>query len=74
MAMKKQSKKSSQAEGKKGLIEVRCGKIVIRAKKISFNGRSFMVYADQQNQDSSASQEQDLYGLFLIVIIFEELK
>ncbi|WP_179226397.1 hypothetical protein [Limosilactobacillus reuteri] len=55
--MKKQSKKSSQAEGKKGLIEVRCGKIVIRAKKISFNGRSFMVYADQQNQDSSASQE-----------------
>lgn len=34
MAMKKQSKKSSQAEGKKGLIEVRCGKIVIRAKKL----------------------------------------
>ncbi|OYS70318.1 hypothetical protein CBF96_02545 [Limosilactobacillus reuteri] len=33
--MKKQSKKSSQAEGKKGLIEVRCGKIVIRAKKLA---------------------------------------
>ncbi|MCC4397878.1 hypothetical protein LMB98_07585 [Limosilactobacillus reuteri] len=49
MAMKKQSKKSSQAEGKKGLIEVRCGKIVIRAKKA--NGRSFVDHVDQQNQD-----------------------
>lgn len=61
MAMKKQSKKSSQAEGKKGLIEVRCGKIVIRAKKA--NGRSFVDHVDQQNQDQDGHKEESMIHL-----------
>lgn len=55
-------------------VQIKEGTIYINAETIVFKPGAFMVYADQQNQDSSASQEQDLYGLFLIVIIFEELK
>ena len=55
-------------------VQIKEGTIYINAETIVFKPGAFMVYADQQNQDSSASQEQDLYGLYLIVRIFEELK
>lgn len=38
-------------------VQIKEGTIYINAKSIVFKPGTFMVYADQQNQDSSASQE-----------------
>lgn len=38
-------------------VQIKEGTIYINAESIVFKPGAFMVYADQQNQDSSASQE-----------------
>lgn len=38
-------------------VQIKEGTIYINAETIVFKPGAFMVYADQQNQDSSASQE-----------------
>lgn len=48
---------SGRAKEKDSSVQIKEGTIYINAESIIFKPGAFMFYADQQNQDSSASQE-----------------